>query len=147
MTASTLLNLLITTDASKIITSGTFDQGQSDPCLIYGIIQLQHCLVPRHLSLAVRKWWTCRGGREGERKQDIWQIMFSRWQNVQWQMITQFSKRSIDLLVLRIYSTAQMYVNQNMHIICICMCCKYTHTLYMRMSIPVCAYKYTRMCI
>ena len=33
---------------------------------------------------------------------DVWQILFSRWRNVQWRMITQFSKRSIDLFVLRI---------------------------------------------
>lgn len=46
ITTSTLLDLLITTDASKIITSGTFDQGQSDRHLIDGIVQLQHRRIP-----------------------------------------------------------------------------------------------------
>ena len=39
-TTSTLLDLLITTDTSKITASGTFDPGLSDHCLIYGIIKL-----------------------------------------------------------------------------------------------------------
>ena len=39
-TTSTLLDLLITTDTSKITASGTFDPGLSDRCLIYGIIKL-----------------------------------------------------------------------------------------------------------
>jgi len=42
LTTSTLLDLLITSDTSKLITSGTFDPGLSDHCLIYGIIKL-HC--------------------------------------------------------------------------------------------------------
>ena len=41
VTTSILLDLLITIDTSKIITSGTFDPGLSDHCLIYGIIKLQ----------------------------------------------------------------------------------------------------------
>ena len=61
-------------------------------------------VLPRsQTSLSLRKGWARKGGREGERMRDVWQILFSRWRNVQWRMITQFSKRSIDLFVLRIW--------------------------------------------
>ena len=46
VTTSTLLDLMITTDTSKIITSGTFDPGLSDHCLIYGVIRLQCKRIP-----------------------------------------------------------------------------------------------------
>ena len=46
VTTSTLLDLLITTDVSKIMTSGTFDPGLSDHCLIYAIIRLQRKRIP-----------------------------------------------------------------------------------------------------
>ena len=59
--------------------------------------------LPRsQTSLSLRKGWARKGWREGERMRDVWQILFSRWRNVQWRMIAQFSKRSIDLFVLRI---------------------------------------------
>ena len=43
---------------------------------------------------------------------DVWQILFSRWRNVQWRMITQFSKRSIDLFVLRILKEKWFFLIQ-----------------------------------
>ena len=46
VTTSTLLDIMITTDISKIITSGTFDPDLSDHCLIYGIIRLQRKRIP-----------------------------------------------------------------------------------------------------
>ena len=46
VTTSTLLDLLITTDTSKIITSGTIDPGLFDRCLIYGIVKLQRKRTP-----------------------------------------------------------------------------------------------------
>lgn len=46
VTTSTLLDLLITTATPKIITSGTFDPGLSEHCLIYGIIKLQRKMTP-----------------------------------------------------------------------------------------------------
>lgn len=46
VTTSTLLDLLITIDTTKIIASGTFDPGLSDHCLIYGIIKLHRKRTP-----------------------------------------------------------------------------------------------------
>ena len=46
VTTSILLDLMITTNISKIMTSGTFDSGLSDHCLIYGIIRLQRKRIP-----------------------------------------------------------------------------------------------------
>ena len=46
VTTSTLLDLLITIDTTKIITSGTFDRGLSDHCLVYCIIKLQRKRTP-----------------------------------------------------------------------------------------------------
>ena len=46
VTTSTLLDLMITTDVSKIMTSGTLDPSLSDHCLIYGIIRLQRKRIP-----------------------------------------------------------------------------------------------------
>ena len=43
---------------------------------------------------------------------DVWQILFSRWRSVQWRMITQFSKRSIDLFVLRILKEKWFFLIQ-----------------------------------
>lgn len=40
-TTSTLLDLLVISDTSKVITSGTFDPGLSGHSLIYGIKKLQ----------------------------------------------------------------------------------------------------------
>ena len=69
--------------------------------------------LPRsQTSLSLRKWWARKGGREGERMRDDWEILFSRWRNVQWQMITQFSKRSIDLFVLRILKEKWFFLIQ-----------------------------------
>ena len=51
VTTSTLLDLMITTDVSKIMSSGTFDPGLSDHCLIYGIIRLQRKrTAPKYIS-------------------------------------------------------------------------------------------------
>ena len=59
-------------------------------------ITAQGCLVPKRLSRC-EEWWAHEVGREGERMRDIWQILFSRWRNVQWRvqwrMITQFWKK------------------------------------------------------
>ena len=69
--------------------------------------------LPRsQTSLSLRKGWARKGGREGERMRDVWQILFSRWRNVQWRMITQFSKRSIDLFVLRILKEKWFFLIQ-----------------------------------
>ena len=65
-------------------------------------IFLLYCLPRSQTSLSLRKGWARKGWREGERMRDVWQILFSRWRSFQWRMITQFSKRSIDLFVLRI---------------------------------------------
>lgn len=46
VTISTLLDLLITTATPKIITSGAFEPGLSEHCLIYGIIKLQRKMTP-----------------------------------------------------------------------------------------------------
>ena len=70
-------------------------------------------LLPRsQTSLSLRKGWAPKGWREGERMRDVWQILFSRWRNVQWRMITQFSKRSIDLFVLRILKERWFFLIQ-----------------------------------
>ena len=69
--------------------------------------------LPRsQTSLSLRKGWARKGWREGERMRDVWQILFSRWRNVQWRMITQFSKRSIDLFVLRILKEKWFFLIQ-----------------------------------
>ena len=72
-----------------------------DPLL--GLSEMMFRLPRSQTSLSLRKWWARKGGREGERMRDVWEILFSRWRNVQWRMITQFSKRSIDLFVLGIF--------------------------------------------
>ena len=73
-------------------------------------ITVQGCLVPRRLSREER--WARKGGREGERMRDVWQILFSRWRNIQWRMITHIFKRNIELFVLRILKEKWFFLIQ-----------------------------------
>ena len=57
------------------------------------------CSTRTDVSLLLRKWWARKGGREGERKRDVWHRMFSM---AECSMADDYAvfERSIDLFIL-----------------------------------------------